>query len=95
MPEVAIVVHPRVGARHPEITDDDARHAWVYAIECAQRVNSPYWPAYAALGYDRTGRLLEILAARREDGSILIYHAMTPPSKKMLAEILGHQRREQ
>ena len=73
----------------------DAIHAWVYTVECAERVDSPYWPAYAALGYDRNGRLLELLAALQEDGSILIYHAMTPPSKKMMTEIFGPERRGQ
>lgn len=53
MMEVPVVVHPRVSARHPEIEEEDAIHAWVYAVECAERVDSPYWPAYAALGYDK------------------------------------------
>ena len=52
-------------------------------------------PQYAALGYHRNGRLLELLAALQEDGSILIYHAMTPPSKKMMTEIFGPERRGQ
>ena len=95
MTDVLVVVHPRVSARHPEIEEEDASHAWVYAVECAERVDSPYWPAYAALGYDRSGRLLELLAALQEDGSILIYHAMTPPSKKMMTEIFGPERRGQ
>ena len=43
----------------------------------------------------RNGRLLELLAALQEDGSILIYHAMTPPSKKMMTEIFGPERRGQ
>ena len=84
MVEVPVVVHPRVSARHPEIAEEDAG-----------RVDSPYWPAYAALGYDRNGRLLELLAALQEDGSVLIYHAMTPPSKKMMTEIFGPERRGQ
>lgn len=91
--DVPVVVHPRVSVRHPEITDEDAIHAWVYAVECAERVDSLYWPAYAVLGYDRNGRLLELLAALQEDGRILIYHAMTPPSKKMMTEIFGPGRR--
>ena len=53
--DVPVVVHPRVSARHPEIDEEDAIHAWVYAVECAERVDSPYWPAYAALGYAGTG----------------------------------------
>lgn len=32
--DVPVVVHPRVSVRHPEITDEDAIHAWVYAGEC-------------------------------------------------------------
>ena len=33
MMEVPVVVHPRVSARHPEIEEEDAIHAWVYAID--------------------------------------------------------------
>lgn len=91
--DVPVVVHPRVSVRHPEIADEDAIHAWVYAVECAERVDSPYWPAYAALGYDRNGRLLELLAALQGDGRILIYHVMRPASKKMMTETFGPGRR--
>lgn len=87
-----VVVHPRVSVRHPEFEEEDAIHAWVYAVECAERMDFSDWPAYAALGYDRDGRLLELLAALQEDGSILIYHTMTPPSKKMMTETFGPER---
>ena len=40
--DVPVVVHPRVSVRHPEIEEEDAIHAWVYAVECAERVDSPY-----------------------------------------------------
>lgn len=90
--DVPVVVHPRVSVRHPEIEEEDAIHAWVYAVECAEGMDFPDWPAYAALGYDRNGRLLELLAALQEDGSILIYHTMTPPSKKMMTETFGPER---
>lgn len=41
MMDVPVVVHPRVSVRHPEIADEDVIHAWVYAVECAERVDSP------------------------------------------------------
>jgi hypothetical protein len=45
----------------------------------------------AAVGFDSKGRLLEMVAVF--DGKdYLIYHAMTPPTKKVLAE-LGLSRR--
>lgn len=53
MMEVPVVVHPRVSARHSEIEEEDAIHAWVYAVECAERVDSRTGPH--TLRWDTTG----------------------------------------
>lgn len=47
---------------------------------------------YIALGFDKKGRLLEMVAIRLDCGDWLVYHAMTPPSRKTFAE-LGVERR--
>ena len=44
-----------------------------------------------ALGSDRRGRLVQMVAVERPFG-VLIYHAMTPPTNNALAE-LGMTRR--
>lgn len=80
------VVHPRVHERHPEISDDDALSAWNNAFEFAKRDTSEK-DLYVAVGFDTKGRLIEVVAAREDDGRFLIFHAMTPPSKKTLGEL--------
>jgi hypothetical protein len=47
---------------------------------------------YIAIGIDEHGRVLELIAKRSRNGNLLIYHAMTPPTKKALTE-LGFIRR--
>ena len=86
-----LVVHPRVMARHPELSEAGVVSAWENALVSAPRT-SKETNEHIALGFDNDGRLLEIVAVRLEGGSWLIYHAMTPPSKKTYAE-LGIERR--
>jgi 50S ribosomal subunit-associated GTPase HflX len=44
-----------------------------------------------AIGYDQSERLIEMVASEKLS-HVLIYHALTPPTKKMLKE-LGLERR--
>ena len=44
-------------------------------------------------GYDPQGRYIEMVGVLLADGAWLIYHAMTPPSKKTLREIENARRR--
>ena len=44
-------------------------------------------------GYDPRGRYIEMVGVLLADGVWLIYHAMTPPSKKTLKEIESARRR--
>lgn len=44
-------------------------------------------------GYDPHGRYIEMVGVPLADGVWLIYHAMTPPSKKTLKEIESARRR--
>lgn len=86
-----IIVHPRVGKRHPEIAEQDVREAWEACIRSAPRLDrSPI--EYIAIGCDSKGRLLEMVALRTPDGDLVVYHAMTPPTRKALME-LGMVRR--
>lgn len=86
-----IKVHPRVHRRHPEIDDEDVRSAWRNAIRFVLRQLNEK-DHYLVIGQGTSGRVIEIVAAREDDGSVLVFHAMTPPSKKTLSE-LGFIRR--
>jgi len=44
-------------------------------------------------GYDPQGRYIEMVGVLLADGAWLVYHAMTPPSKKTLREIENARRR--
>lgn len=44
-------------------------------------------------GYDLHGRYIEMVGVLLPDGTWLVYHAMTPPSKKTLREIENARRR--
>ena len=86
-----LIVHPRVILRHPELDEAGVMAAWENALVSTPRTHlNPN--QYVALGFDTKGRLLEVVAVRLEDGSWLIYHAMTPPSNKTFEE-LGIERR--
>lgn len=80
-PDDRIQVHARVHWRHPEIDDEDVIQAWCGAMLFAERTDSPHRPAYAAIGYDSRGRPIELVATIQSDGTVLIYHAMTPPRR--------------
>jgi hypothetical protein len=80
------IVHPRVSERHPEISVDDVLDAWESCVRARPRLDrNPN--EYIAIGADRTGRLIEMIAARTLDGDWVIYHAFTPPTPKALSEL--------
>lgn len=83
---VEVNVHPRVRVRHPGISDEDAIAAWKNALTFKLRVTSDK-DFYIAVGFDGRGRLLEVVVAQEDDGSWLIFHAMTPPTKRTLREL--------
>ena len=79
-------VHERVVARHPELTETDVLSAWRNAIALVRRETSEA-DFYVAVGFDTNGRPIEMVAAKDDDGSLLIFHAMIPPTKKTLREL--------
>ena len=81
-----IKVHSRVHARHKEITDADVLSAWQNAIALAER-RTEEKDFLVAVGFDGKGRLIEMVPARDEDGALLVFHAMTPPTRKTLEEL--------
>lgn len=81
-----VLVHERVVTRHPEVTEADVQHAWRNAFVLLERVGSPQ-VTLIALGADDNGRVLEMVGTRTIGGSILINHALTPPTRAFLHEI--------
>ena len=81
-----LIVHPRVMERHPEIAEPDVRVAWANAIAAVSRIDDEA-DRLVVLGIDPHGRLVEMVANRIPDGRWVVFHAMTPPSSKTLAEL--------
>jgi hypothetical protein len=81
-----VKVHSRIGERHPEINSDDVLFAWRNSLRSMPRVRkNPR--EYVAVGVDGRGRIIEMVAARMRDGSWVIFHALTPPTKRTLKEL--------
>jgi len=89
-----VLIHPRIGNLHPELTNKDVLDAWDKVIHSKTRLDKqPY--ECIAVGMDSTGRLVEMVAIRLASGDMLIFHAKTPPTKKTLRELefLGGRRK--
>lgn len=85
---MALVVHERISERHPELSERDVRRAWANAFLIQERSGGGLpCPTLVALGTDARGRLVEMVAVTLEDGTTMIYHAMTPPTKRVLREL--------
>lgn len=85
-----IFVHPRIMERHPDISENDVLVAFENYVRLQHR-SEPNSEQAIAVGFDSKGRLLEMVAVSKGE-DYLVYHAMTPPTKKMLDE-LGISRR--
>lgn len=81
-----IEVLDRVPERHPDVTKEDAAHAWEFCIRSMPRLGKNP-DEYVAIGYDASGRLLELIAVRGNDGNWLIIHAQTPPQERVKREL--------
>lgn len=83
-------IHQRVHERHPELDDGDVEAAWESYCFAAVRIPGE---CEMRTGYDLQGRYIEMVGVLLADGAWLVYHAMTPPSKKTLREIENARRR--
>lgn len=81
-----IKIHPRVSARHPDVTDADVMVAWKNAAAMRRR-NFDIPSHIAAAGSDTKGRMIEMVGVEMEDGTVLVYHAMRLTAK--MAQELG------
>lgn len=81
-----LVVHSRVVARHPQLSEEDVRTAWQNSYFQALRMGSKNSPEYLWIGVDGKGREVEMVGVPTETG-FLIYHANTPLSRRVRDEI--------
>ena len=91
--EQAVVVHSRIGKRHPEHCAEDVLDAWDNCLRSSHRSGGAL-EDYVAVGVDKKGRIIELLATLRPDDTWLIYHAFTPPTKRVLQELGLDERRK-
>ncbi len=81
-------IHPHALAHG--ISAEDVEHAWEnYAIG-AVRVPGEL---EVRIGFDRAGREVEMVGSLLASGDWLVFHAMTPPTKKVRKEIENAMRR--
>ena len=85
MPLDDIVVDQRVNARHHDVTDYSVRVAWSNVVRFMPREGTEPL-RYVAVGYDESGRLLEMVAVLDESDRWHIFHAMRA-TPKVLREL--------
>ena len=78
-----VYVHPHA-LRHG-VAEDEILYAWDNFISKRHR-DIPKTDQIIAVGFDRLGRFVQMVGIIKKDG-VMIYHAMTPPTKSFLAEI--------
>lgn len=89
MAELGIIVAERIRQRHPDISDEDVRTAWSHPVRSGRR-NGTDPTRYIAVGFDRSGRALEMCAVlSRSGGAWYVFHAQEAQAS-MLHE-LGFQ----
>lgn len=67
------------------VSKEDIEHAWEHFVRKQYR-GAPHEGEVVAVGCDRSGRLVEIVAVTRSLATI-IYHAMEPPTLNVLREL--------
>ena len=83
----SVIVHDRVIERHPELSKADVVAAWMSRLRCQKRIG-PWPPQYVAIGFDRNGRSIEMVAVYDPAADeTLIFHAKVPATKKIMHEL--------
>ena len=88
----SIYVLDRIGRRHPDTAKEDAARAWEHCVRSMSRLGAEP-EEHVGIGYDESGRLLEVVAIRNVNGDWLVKHAQTPPQERVKRE-LGFGRRK-
>ena len=80
-----IGIHPH--AYKHGLTSDEIEHAWRNAFEQARRDRADGRVDYLLVGLDQKGRLIELIARCCGKDQYIIFHAITPPTRKFLLEM--------
>lgn len=87
------MIHPRIHRTHPDIDQQDILEVWRNALVSAPVINSQgSRKVWLTLGFDRQGRLMELASVNDDARLWMVFHAMTPPSRKALREFLTRGR---
>lgn len=73
------------------VTYDEIVHAWNNLAAMRHR-SSPHKGEIIAVGFSAAGDAIELVALMKQQG-VLIYHAMKPPTEKVLKELRLVRRR--
>ena len=68
------------------LSTNQVRHAWINAVAMARRDNVDGTQDYVAIGFDQSGRPIEMVAAKNQNG-FLVFHANTPPTARAFREL--------
>ena len=83
-----VEVDNRVQERHPELSEADVLSAWCNAFVIVERSGVPLPDSIlVAVGLDTKNRLIEMVGSVLGDGTVHVFHAMTPPSSKTFQEV--------
>lgn len=80
-----IAIHPN-SYKHG-LDDNAIEHAWRNAFEWLRRDRDDGKTEYVLLGVDRQGRLVELVARPVGNDGYIVFHANTPPSRRVLEEL--------
>lgn len=80
-----IAIHPN-SYKHG-LDDNAIEHAWRNAFEWLRRDGDDGKTEYVLLGVDHQGRLVELAARSVGNDGYIVFHANTPPSRRMLEEL--------
>lgn len=77
-------IHPN--AFKHGLTEDEICHAWRNGFSWARRNRDDGKVEYVLIGIDSRGRLVELIARTSVYGYI-VFHALTPPTERVLREL--------
>lgn len=84
-----IIIHPH--ALSHGLSEEQIRYTWISFVR-KQRRSAPSEDHVAAIGCDPGGVAIQMVGVVIA-GGIMIYHAMTPPARKLMAELSLQRRR--
>ena len=82
---MAVRVLEKVVERYPNLTYEEVESSWDARLKTQIRMHDEM-PYIVSIGVSSRGQLVEIIAFD-DGGDTVIFHAMTPPPRNLLAEL--------